>query len=74
MFASFDRRPRIARLHGRGRVCEPGHPDLERVAAEHPVHPSTRAVVVVDVEQISDSCGYGVPVMEMVEERNLLQL
>ena len=74
MFASFDRRPRIVRLHGRGRVCEPGHPEFQRVAVEHPEHPSTRAVVVVDVDRISDSCGYGVPVMELVEERNLLQL
>ena len=26
MFCSFDRRPRIVRLHGRGRVAMPGHP------------------------------------------------
>lgn len=74
MFASFDRRPRIVRLHGTGRVRSPGHPDFEVVAADHPTHPSTRAVVVVDVERISDSCGFGVPVMEMVDERDLLRL
>ena len=74
MFASFDRRPRIVRLHGHGQVRERGHPDYERVTAEHPEHPSTRAVVVVDVERISDSCGFGVPVMELVGERDLLQL
>ncbi len=74
MFASFDHRPRIVRLHGHGQVCLAGHPDFEQITAEHPSHPSTRAVVVVDVERISDSCGFGVPVMEVVQERNLLQL
>lgn len=74
MFASFDHRPRIVRLHGRGQVREAGHPDYARVTAEHPGHPSTRAVVVVDVDRISDSCGFGVPVMELVEERDLLRL
>ena len=29
---------------------------------------------MVDVERVSDSCGYGVPVMEVVGERDLLRL
>jgi hypothetical protein len=28
---------------------------------------------VVDVERVSDSCGFGVPVMDLVEERDLLR-
>lgn len=74
MFASFDHRPKIVRLHGHGRVYLPGDPDFEDVTARHPAHPSTRAVVIVDVERISDSCGFGVPVMEVTQERDLLQL
>lgn len=74
MFASFDARPRIVRLHGRGAVALPGEPAFDEVTARHPAHPSTRAVVVVDVERVSDSCGYGVPVMELVGERDLLRL
>ena len=31
-----------------------------------------RAVVVVDIERVSDSCGYGVPLMEPAGERHLL--
>ena len=30
---------------------------------------STRAVIVVDVERIADSCGYGVPLMSVDGER-----
>jgi hypothetical protein len=74
MFCSYDRRPRIVRLHGRGTVALPGDPAYDEVVALHPEHPSTRAVVVVDVERVSDSCGFGVPVMDVVEERDLLRL
>src|SRR4051812_6032253 len=74
MFCSFTSRPRIVRLHGRGTVHVPGEPVYDDIVARHPDHPSTRAVIVVDVDRVSDSCGYGVPVMEVVEERDLLRL
>lgn len=74
MFCSYDSRPRIVRLHGRGTVALPGDPTFDEVVAKHPSHPSTRAVVVVDVERVSDSCGFGVPVMDVVTERDLLRL
>ena len=73
MWCSFDRRARVVRVHGRGRVALPGEAEYEEVAALHPPHPSTRAAIVVDVERVSDSCGFGVPVMELVEERDLLR-
>lgn len=74
MFASFDRRPRIVRLHGSGTVALPGDPAYDEVMARHPAHPSTRAVIVVDVTRVSDSCGHGVPVMKLAGERDLLRL
>jgi len=74
MFMSFDQRPRIVRLHGRGSVHLPGTEAFEEVAALHPSHPSARAVITVDVERLSDSCGWGVPVMEVVtQERGLMR-
>ncbi len=68
MFCSFGHRPRIVRVHGRGRVALPGEPAYDDLVARHPVHAGTRACVVVAVTRVSDSCGYGVPVMEVVEE------
>jgi hypothetical protein len=73
MFCSFDSRPCIVRLHGRATVAMPGEPAYDDVVSRHPPHPSTRAVVIVDVERVSDSCGFGVPVMELVGERDLLR-
>ena len=72
MFCSFTERPRIVRLHGHGRVAYPGDPDFDDLVARHPAHPGTRAAIIVDVERISDSCGFGVPVMTLVGERDLL--
>jgi pyridoxamine 5'-phosphate oxidase-like protein len=72
MFSSFGPRPRIVRLHGRGRVVLPGEDTFERVQREHPGHVGARAVIVVDVSRVADACGWGVPVMEFVEDRDIM--
>src|SRR6476660_10053705 len=68
MLCAFDGPPRILRLHGRGQALMPGDSRydalLERCAFEEPAIPeSRRAVVLVDVTSVADSCGYGVPLM-----------
>jgi hypothetical protein len=73
MFCAFDARPRIVRLHGRGRVVLPGDPLFERVEHEHPGHIGARAVIVVDVERAADSCGWGVPQMDFVADRDIMR-
>jgi hypothetical protein len=70
MLCAFTGPPKIVRLHGRGRVCLPGTPEYDDVTARHRSHLSTRAVIVVDVERVSDSCGFGVPLMDLVAERD----
>ncbi len=68
MFCAFDGPPRILRLHGRGEVVMAGAPGfdelLERCAFAEPAVPAARrAVIVVEVTRVADSCGYGVPLM-----------
>ena len=73
MFCAFEGAPNIVRLHGTGRVVtiyDEGYDDL---AARFSSLPGARAVVVVDVERVSDSCGYGVPLMTYAGERDLMQ-
>ncbi len=36
-------------------------------------HVGARAVIVVDVERIADSCGWGVPIMEFVADRDIMR-
>ena len=35
--------------------------------------PGSRAIIEVDVDRISTSCGYSVPLMDLVEDRDRLQ-
>jgi hypothetical protein len=72
LFCAFEGRPLILRLHGRGRVVEPGEPDWDGLIAGFPEYPGIRSVVVVDVERIADSCGYAVPLYEYKGDRSQL--
>jgi hypothetical protein len=74
MFCAFSGPPRIVRLHGRG---EPVFPEDERfdqliadLEFEEAVQSQARrSVILVSVERISDSCGYDVPLMDHVGQR-----
>jgi hypothetical protein len=59
MFCAFAGPPRIVRLYGRGEVLPDPDPGREGV----------RAVIRIHLDRISDSCGFGVPLMELVGER-----
>ena len=72
MFCSFAGAPMILRLYGRGRVVLPNSPEWAGLAPEFPEYPSTRQIVVVDLDRVHTSCGYGVPAMELVGERDTL--
>ncbi len=72
MFASFDGRPNIVRLHGRGTVVLPGTTDFDDMLPLFSPHPGIRSIIVVAVQRISDSCGYAVPTMAYVGDRQVL--
>ena len=72
MFCAFSAPPRILRLYGRGRLVVPGDDRWEEVAARFPARCGARAVVVVEIERIADSCGYAVPLYDYAGERHLL--
>jgi hypothetical protein len=68
MLCAFEGPPRILRLHGRGEVVPAGDPRfeglIERGGFELPTaEEARRAVILVTVDRIADSCGYGVPLM-----------
>ena len=65
MLCAFDGPPRILRFHGRGEVVFPDDARfdelMDRCAFDDLSIPEARrAVIVVDVTRVSDSCGYGV--------------
>ena len=74
MLCAFEGPPRILRLHGRGEVVAAGDPRfaelLERFDfAEPAAEQARRSIIVVAVDRIADSCGYGVPLMSFERER-----
>ncbi len=70
MLTAFEGPPRIVRLHGRGRVVLPGAAEFAGLRA-HFAGPElgVRAIVVVEVTRIGDSCGFGVPLYRYEGER-----
>jgi hypothetical protein len=68
MLCAFEGPPRILRLHGHGEVVTADDERFgelaERAGFVQPAVPeSRRAVIVVEVTRVADSCGYGVPLM-----------
>src|SRR5690606_23324030 len=63
LFCSFDDKPLLLRVYGRGEVLEPGAPAFAALAARFPSRPGMRSVIRVDVDRVSTSCGYSVPLM-----------
>ncbi|HUR85325.1 MAG TPA: pyridoxamine 5'-phosphate oxidase family protein [Solirubrobacteraceae bacterium] len=77
MLCAFDGPPRILRLHGTGEAVFEDDERFEELVEGLPsIGPpqSTRSVIVVDVERIADSCGYGVPLMSVDGRREHYEL
>lgn len=72
MWCSFEGPPRIVRVHGRGRVVSDDDPTYAALAARFVDHRGARAIIVVEAQRISDSCGYSVPKLDFVGERDVL--
>jgi hypothetical protein len=71
MFCAFSGPPRIVRLHGTGEtlpVDDERFGELARHFADGG-GVGARSVISVEVERISDSCGFGVPLMDFVGHR-----
>ena len=72
MFCSFQGPPKILRLYGQGRVVEPQQTEFPDLAAHFPNYDGTRAIIVVEVSRVADSCGYAVPLLKYEGERDQL--
>jgi hypothetical protein len=72
MFCAFSGPPKIVRLHGTARVVAKSSDDWSAWCGCFPAMAAPRSVIVVDVSRVSDSCGYGVPRMDFVEDRDAM--
>lgn len=79
MFCAFEGPPRILRLHGRGEVVPSSDKRFSELMelcgfAEPETPEARRAIVLVEVVRIADSCGYGVPLMKHEGDRPHMDL
>jgi hypothetical protein len=76
MFCAFDGGPKIVRLHGVGRPVQQGDPGFADALARFDItdeqRDAVRSVIEVEVTRVADSCGFVVPRMDYVGERDQL--
>ena len=75
MLCAFEGPPRILRLYGHGRVLRRGTADYARLLAEafdgeEPL--GARQIVLLEVDLVQTSCGFGVPLYDYRGERPAL--
>ena len=71
MFCAMSGPPRIVRFHGTGHVVYRSSPEFETLAPyfDRRDDVGVRCIISIDVQRVSDSCGYGVPLMEFTAHR-----
>ena len=76
MFSAFEGRPNIVRLDGRGRFIRPGEAGFDELRGRFSKDRTTgqRSIVLIDLDRVQESCGYAVPKMALVEQRDILDL
>ena len=72
MFCAFQGPPNIFRLYGQGRVVEAHEAEFAELAGWFASCENARAIVVVELTRVTDSCGYGVPLFKYEGEREQL--
>lgn len=72
MFCAFQGPPDILRLYGQGRVIEAHEVEFAELASHFADCENARSLIVVEIERVQDSCGYGVPLFRYEGERTQL--
>jgi hypothetical protein len=72
MFCSFSDKPLILRLYGQGEVVKLGSEKWNELIPNFIRDFGERQIILLHVESLQTSCGFGVPIYELVEERQTL--
>ena len=72
MFCNFQQPANILRIYGRGVPVLPQDEGWDALAGHFTLLPGTRQIFVIDVESVQTSCGWGVPMMSLENERDTL--
>lgn len=72
MFCSFEIAPRILRLYGKGRAVLRPDAEWDELSQHFELYSGTRQFIVADIHKVQTSCGFAVPFMDYVGERETL--
>ncbi|MGL6340558.1 MAG: pyridoxamine 5'-phosphate oxidase family protein [Waterburya sp.] len=72
MFCSFTEKPLILRLYGTGKVIKQQDKKWQELSLLFPSVPGERQIILLQIESVQTSCGYGVPIYELQEQRQNL--
>ena len=70
MFCSFEGNPNILRLYGKGFAVLRNTDAWHEYAPHFKIFPSTRQIIVANIDLVQTSCGFGVPLYEYLGERD----
>ena len=72
MFCSFSGAPLILRLYGKGEVVHQSSEKWNALSTNFTAFFGTRQIIVLHVESLHTSCGFGIPLYEYREDRPTL--
>jgi len=73
MFCAFEGPPKIFRFYGTGTVITQNDKEFESINRHFKDNPGIRSYIKVDIDRITDSCGYGVPLYKFESDRETMQ-
>jgi hypothetical protein len=72
MFCSFAGAPLILRLYGKGETVHQSLEKWNEMSTLFDDYAGTRQIIVLHVESLQTSCGFGIPLYEFKEDRTML--
>jgi hypothetical protein len=75
MFCAFEGPPMILRLYGKGRILPRRSSEYDALLVSHfdnAEPPGARQMVLLDIDLVQTSCGFGVPLFDYAGERTQL--
>lgn len=72
MFCAFEGAPMILRLYGKGRAIHRRNAEWEALIGVFTDLPGKRQIVLIEIEEVMTACGFAVPRMDFVSQREKL--
>lgn len=73
MFFSYDKQPLILRLYGTAKTIHPRDPQWQDMIGLFPETNGARQIYEMDIKIVQTSCGFAVPLMDFISERDTLK-